>query len=191
LCYQTEAGTYKTFGFDFESRGWFEFSQGCTAVAVWEVAAGKKVLIGARTDKKVYVLDDLTGTYTGSGNYPVGTVRELIDFESPDSEFVIDRIQFELSVATLAPVVTMWLDPTDPENPDTENKGKFSTDGSTDAAMALAITAHGANHYRCTPVGGTFCQRVLVEVVLPANTVSGTIRGLAVYASAQPWTGNK
>jgi hypothetical protein len=190
LCYQTEAGTYKTLGFDFESKGWFEFSEGCTAVAVWEVAAGKKVLIGARTDKKIYVLDDLTGTYTGSGNYPIGTVRELIDFESPDSEFIIDRIQFELSVATLAPVVTMWLDPTDPENPDTESKGKLTTSGAA-ATMALGTTKLGANHYRCTPVGGVTCQRVLVEIVIPANTVSGTIRGLAVYASAQPWAVNR
>ena len=158
---------------------------------MWEVAAGKKVLVGARTDNKVYVLDDLTGLYTGVGNYPVGTVRELVDFGDPNAEFVIDRIEFELSSDALTPQVTVWLDPVDPENPDTGgNNGKHTSSGDA-ATIGLAKTKLGSNHYRAQLTGGRLCQRVLVEFVLPVSAVNGTMRGDAVYASKQPWPVNR
>ena len=62
LAFQDSSSVYHTWILDFETRGWTELSRGVSALDVWEVSSGKRVLIGGGTDGFLWVLDDLTGT---------------------------------------------------------------------------------------------------------------------------------
>jgi hypothetical protein len=48
--------------------------------------------------------------------------------------------------------------------------------------------ALGANRYSAflTDQGGAVCQRMLLQIVAPANTLSGVIRGIKLYADTAP-----
>ena len=174
--------TYATWVFDFDIRGWFELQQGYSAVGVFEVATGKKVLVGANpSDDKVYVIDDQTGTYAGSGSFPAGTLRELVDFGEPNTDYVLDFIEYEKSDAAMDVVLSVYFDPNDPENP------------TNPVELTANTTKIGANRFRAavpSSSAATF-QRILVELVVSASTADGEIRGLSVYADPLPLQGVK
>ena len=170
LSYRREDATYKTWVFDWETKGWIELQRGCTALAVFEVSPGKKVLVGAGTDFNTYVLDDRTGTYAASGNFPVGTFRVLVDFGEPNENHVVDCIAYEKSNESLGVTVTYWLDPNDPDNP------------GTGQVLPMSKMKIGANRFEGKLSGGSSCQRILVEFSVAASTVSAVLRGIAVYA---------
>lgn len=178
--YQSSDGTYHAWIFDFETKGWFELQRGCTAVHVFEVTPGNKVLVGAGSaDNVTYVLDDVTGIYPVTGSYPAGTYRQLVDFGDPDSTFVIGQIEYEKSSEDMEVVVTVWLDPVDPENPG---------DG---VEIPMGKKRIGANRFQgMIPIGpnggGATCQRLLVEYLVPASPVNASLRGIAVYAEKLP-----
>lgn len=172
--------TYATWVFDFDIQGWFELQQGYSAVGVFEISIGKKILVaGDPSDDKVYVIDDQTGTYAGSGNFAAGTLRELVDFNEPNTDFVFDFVEYELSNPNMEVVLTVYRDPNDPENP---------TNGEE---LTASLTRAGANRYRASFGQNALAQRVLVELVVSASTENGDIRGLSVYAEAQSSQGIK
>ncbi len=174
MSYQRTDGTFGAWVFDFEVKGWFQLQQGYTALGVFEMRSGLKTLVGAGTDNKVYVIDDLTGNFTPNPatNYPVGTYRELLDFGDPDSTYVIKSIGYEKSNAAMGVNVTIWLDPIDPENP------------GVGIPITMAATRLGANSYlgRPTSATGATCQRVLVEFSVTASTAGGRFHGFTVEA---------
>lgn len=166
-------GTYATWGFDFEVKGWFQFQRGYTAVYVFELVSGLKVLVGAGTDNKTYVIDDLTGTFPVTGNFPVGYARFLIDFGLPDTYFTIRDIGHERSRDDMPIDVTIWLDPLDPENP------------GTGISWPVSKTAIGGN-YSSKNTDGSTCQRVLIEFAIAASPVNGRFNGFTVEATQLP-----
>lgn len=174
LAYQDSSSVYHTWVYDFEVRGWFELQRGFAALGVFETSAGVRVLLGGGTDGFVYVIDDVTGTYVGSGNHPVATYRPaLIDFGDPTRPHILRYIEYELSNETLQNNLTLkvWLDPKDVDSPGT---------GITLSPVKLLV---GANRYRAFVTdGGAVCQRALVEVKLSASTNAGSVRGMALAA---------
>lgn len=166
-------GTYATWGFDFEVKGWFQFQRGYTAVYVFELVSGLKVLVGAGVDNKTYVIDDLTGTFPITGTFPVGYVRFLIDFGLPDTYFIIHEIGHERSRKDMPIDVTIWLDPLDPENP------------GAGIPWPVSETAIGGN-YSSKNTDGSTCQRVLVEFAIAASSVNGKFNGFTVEAAQLP-----
>jgi hypothetical protein len=172
LNYQDSDSVYHLWYFDFETKSWFEAQQGFTAVSVFEVTPGQLVLVGAATDRYVYVIDDVSGTFVGSGNYPAATFRPaLIDFGDPDHYHIPNYVEFELSNATLAESITVnfYLDPEDVDNPGTPR-------------TITMQPVFGSNKYRGFFTGGVVCQRVLLEFLVAADANAGSIRGLACYA---------
>lgn len=172
-CFQDIASVFHTFVFDFETKTWMELSVGFASLQVFEVADGSKVLIGGGADGYVYVIDDLTGTYAGSGNYPEGVFRTApLDFGKPERDHVIYAVEYEKSDAAMDVVVTVYLDPADPDNP------------SGGITLNMTKTKFGTNRYRGfikSDTGGT-CQQAIVEFRIPASTVNGKLSGIAVYA---------
>ncbi|HEY6766647.1 MAG TPA: hypothetical protein VI386_17950 [Candidatus Sulfotelmatobacter sp.] len=169
-------GTYVTYVYDFNNRGWFQLQQGFSALAVFEVAEGKLVLIGGGIDGKAYVIDDQTGTYATSGNLPQAIWRPaLIDFGNTETAHVFQYLELEFSSAAMAQdlTITVWLDPIDIDNPG--------------VGRTLALRpALGANRYRAFLQGGAVCQRMLLEVSAKASTNAGAIRGIKLVANTAP-----
>jgi hypothetical protein len=180
LCFPTSttANTYQTWVYDFGGKGWFQLQRGFASVAVLEVSEGALVLIGGGSDGNTYVANDLTGTYSTAGTLPASTWQPaLIDFGKPDTPHVFRRLELEFSSKALAQAtqITVWLDPLDVDNP---------TGG---RALHLKPTL-GANRYAAflTDQGGAVCQRMLLQVFAPANTISGVIRGIKLVADPAP-----
>ena len=119
------------------------------------------------------------GTTAPSGNYPLGTYRQIVDFQSPNSYARIDRIEFEKSNADMGIVVTIWLDPDDPDSPRT---------GMELIPARNRIGTKNLMSYEIRPQisGGATCQRLLVEFVVSASTQDGYLRGVAVYGEMIP-----
>lgn len=164
----------QTWVYDFSGKGWFQLSRGFTSLAVFEVGEGNLVLIGGAADGNTYVVDDQTGTYSPTGNLPASTWQPaLIDFGNPDTGHVFRRLELEFDSAALAQAaqITVWLDPL---NVDSPGVGR---------AVHLK-PALGANRYAgfLTDQGGAVCQRMLLQVYVPANTISGVVRGIKLIA---------
>lgn len=171
LSFQDTGSVYHTWIFDFETRGWFELSRGVSSLDVWEVSAGKRVLLGGGTDGFLWVLDDLTGTYAGSGNYAAATFKPaLIDFGDASKKHIPRYIEFELSDEAMAADITLnyWLDPEDVDAPGAGTAVQFGR-------------VSGSNLYR-----GFFrralCNRLLVEFTIAASANNNKMRGLSVAA---------
>lgn len=178
LSFPTSASsdTPRTFVYDFAGKGWFELSKGFSSLAMLEVSEGALCLVGGGIDGKTTVIDDQTGTYSTSGTLPASTWRPaLIDFNNPETPHVFRRLELEFDSRALAQAVqiTVWLDPVDVDNP---GQGR---------AMHLK-PALGANRYAAflTDQGGATCQRMLLQVFVPASTISGIIRGIKLYADS-------
>lgn len=172
------ADTPQTWIYDFAGKGWFQIQRGFTSLAVFEVGEGNLVLIGGGADGKTYVVDDQTGTYSTAGTLPASTWQPaLIDFQNPDSAHVFRRLELEFDSAALAQAVqiTVWLDPLNVDSPG--------------AGRSLHLRpALGANRYAgfLTDQGGAVCQRMLLQVYAPANTIAGVIRGIKLIADTAP-----
>lgn len=168
----------QTWVYDFMGKGWFQLQRGFCSLAMLEVNEGSLVMIGGGADGNTYVIDDQTGTYSPTGNLPASTWRPaLIDFNNPESPHVFRRLELEFDSAQLAQSaqITVWLDPANVDNP------------GVGRAMHLK-PALGANRYSAflTDQGGALCQRMLLQVFVPANTFSGVIRGIKLYADTAP-----
>lgn len=164
----------QTWVWDFQGKAWFQLQRGFASLNVFEVSEGALVLIGGGVDGKTYVVDDQTGTYSPSGNLPAATWKPaLIDFGDPETPHILRRLELEFDSASLAQCVqiTCWLDPI---NVDSPGQGR---------PMYLK-PALGANRYAAflTTEGGALCQRALLQIYAPANTISGAIRGIKLYA---------
>lgn len=181
-CYQDSSSVFHTLVFDFETKTWAELGTGFSSLTVFKVAPGKKVLIGGGSDGYVYVIDDLTGTYTGSGNYPEGIFRTApLDFGKPERDHIIHGVEFETSDDSLMVEVRVYLDPPDADTP------------TSPIVLNMAKTRLGVNRYRgfITGATGGACQRAMVEIKVLAGTVNAKIRGLCVYAEPGPQFGAK
>ncbi len=170
LTYQDTNSVFHTLIYDFDINGWSELSGAIASLATWEVGEGDTVLVGGGTDGNVYILDDLTGTYSIAGlNFPEGNFRPaLMDFGRPDERNLFRYLEYEVSNENLPIEVRYWFDPVDVDNPGTGrilNMGKLT---------------NSANRFRGFPTQGGFCQRLLVEIKILAGTQSGTIRGIVV-----------
>lgn len=168
----------QTWAYDFMGKGWFQLQRGFSSLAMIEVTEGALVLVGGGVDGNSYVVDDLTGTYSTGGTLPASTWQPaLIDFNNPETAHVFRRLELEFDSAALAKSVqiTVWLDPIDVNNPGT---GK---------TLHLKPSM-GANRYSAalTDQGGAVCQRMLLQVLAPANTLPGVIRGIVLFADTAP-----
>ena len=161
----------QSYVYDFQTQKWFQLQRGFGALAVFEVAEGKRVLIGGSSDGFVYVIDDQTGTYSQSGTYPAATYRTaLINFGS-EMPHVFRYLEVEFSNTLMAAdtTITYWLDPNDVDNP---GVGKI---------MHLK-PALGAGRYRAFTEGGATCQRMLLEIKTKASVNNGVLRGIKLAA---------
>ena len=168
----------QTWVWDFQGKGWFQLQRGFCFTEVLEVSEGALVLIGGDANGNTWVIDDQTGTYSPSGNLPAATWQPaLIDFGHPDQAHVFRRLELEFDSAALAQSVqiTVWLDPLNVDSPGVGRKINLKP-------------ALGANRYAgfLTDQGGAVCQRMLLQVYAPANTISGVIRGIKLYAENTP-----
>lgn len=176
------SSAYVTYVLDMETKTWMQLSLGYSALQVFTLTSGKKVLIGGTEDGHVYVIDDQTGTYAGAGNFSEGMIRTaLLDFGRPDRDHTIYAVEYEKSNATLPVEVRVYLDPADPDSP------------TNPSVVQMTQTKLGRNRFRgmLTGTTGAACQRAMVEVKFPAGTVDGALRGLAVYAETLPQFGIK
>jgi len=180
LCFPTSttSNTYQTWIYDFSQKGWFQMSRGFSSLAVFEVSEGALVLIGGGSDGNTYVANDLTGTYSLAGTLPISTWQPaLIDFGNAEIAHVFRRLELEFDSAALAQSVqiTVWLDPLDVNNPG--------------PGRTLHLKpALGANRYSAflTDQGGAVCKRMLLQIVAPASTITGVIRGILLFADPAP-----
>jgi hypothetical protein len=168
----------RTFVWDFSGKGWFELSKGFSSLAMLEVSEGNLVLVGGGVDGNSWVVDDQTGTYSTAGTLPASTWRPaLINFGNEETAHVFRRLELEFDSATLAQAakITVWLDPL---NIDSPGVGR---------ALHLKPSL-GANRYAAflTDQGGAVCKRMLLEVLVPANTTTGVIRGIKLIADTAP-----
>jgi hypothetical protein len=168
----------QTWVWDFQGKGWFQLQRGFCFTEVLEVSEGALVLIGGDASGNTWVIDDQTGTYSPSGNLPASTWQPaLIDFGNPEVAHVFRRLELEFDSAQLAQSVqiTVWLDPLNVDSPGTGRK----------IALKPAL---GANRYAGFLIdqGGAVCQRMLLQVYAPANTLSGVIRGIKLIADTAP-----
>lgn len=176
LTFRDLSGLYQTWVYDFTNKGWFKLANGYSSVAVWEISTGVKVLVGGSPQGGVFVLDDLTGTFTSSGNLPNSVWRPaLIDFGDPDSKHIPLYIEFEISNDVMANdiAINYYLDPVDVDNPPTPRSVTFQK-------------VSGSNLYRGFFQGGNLCQRLLLEFNAqpsPVSTNSGHIRGIKLVAN--------
>ncbi len=168
----------QTWVYDFAGKGWFQLSRGFSSLAALEVSEGDLVLIGGGVDGKTWVVDDQTGTYSPSGNLPASTWQPaLIDFGDSKIAHVFRRLELEFDSAALAQAaqITVWLDPSNVDAPG--------------AGRAIHLRpALGANRYAgfLTDQGGALCKRMLLQVYVPSNTISGVIRGIELIANPAP-----
>lgn len=179
-----DGSAYVTYIFDFETQTWIQLSSGYSCLGMFKVGVGegKRILVGGSSDGYVYVVDDLTGDYPGSGNFAEGIFRTApLDFGKPELDHVIYAIEYEKSDDTMPVTTTVYLDPADPDNP---------TDG---IVVNMEKTRIGFNRYRGFINGaqGGTCHRAIVELKVAAGTVDGKLTGLAVYAEHAPLFGPK
>jgi hypothetical protein len=187
VTYKRQDATYATWVFDFETKGWFELQQGYTAIGVFEVSPGERVLFGATvsgTTLTLQVIDDLTNTFPvpADATYPLGIYRVYTDFQKPDSIFVVKGVQYEKSDPSMEIDVTVWLDPADPDNPGTGIVIPMTQ--RVIGAKSVPGPATKSNRFSGTlksDTGGT-CQRVLVEFAVAAGPVNGVLRGVKIDA---------
>jgi hypothetical protein len=176
LTFRDITGAYQTWVYDFFNKGWFELASGYSSTAVFEISPGEKILVGGSPAGGVYVLDDLTGTYTSTGNQPQSVWRPaLIDFGDPDSSHIPLYLEFEFSNPLMANDMTInyYLDPPNVDSPGTPRQ------------VIFAPTQIGANKYRGFFQGGNLCQRLLIEfnaAASPVATNSGYMRGIKLVA---------
>lgn len=172
LGWQDNANVYWTYVYDFTSKAWFQLQRGFTSLAVFEVQNGITILVGGGSDGNVYVIDDLTGTYTSASALPAALWRTaLIDFGDPDAKHVPRYIEFELTNAAMAADIQLnyYLDPSDVDNPGTPRSVIFAP-------------VRGSNLYRGFFRGGNLCQRLLLEFNIASSTNAGAIRGVKLTA---------
>ncbi len=174
----TTSDAPRTFVYDFMGKGWFELQRGFSSLAMLEVSEGDLVLIGGDVLGQAYVIDDQTGTYSTVGTLPASTWKPaLINFGNEETAHVFRRIELEFDSAALAQAtqITVWLDPLSVDAP------------GTGRTMHLR-PALGANRYSAflTDKGGAVCKRMLLQVYVPANTTSGVIRGIQLFADTAP-----
>lgn len=175
IAFQDNTLAWHTWVFDFETKGWFEMQRGVSSLAVFEVSPGVRALVGGGADGKVYVLDDPSAFFSVVGiNLPAATFRpSLIDFGKPDTKHLLLYVEFETSTKELANDITVnyYLDPVDADNPGIPIK------------MTMA-KVRGANRYRGFFVGGSVCERVLVEFLVAASQNSGVLRSITLAAKS-------
>lgn len=168
--------TPQTWVYDFNDKGWFQLQRGLCSVSVFEVSTGDLVLVGGDASGNTWVIDDQTGTYSSSANLPQATWQPaLINFGDEEIGHVFRRLELEFDSAQLAKSIqiTVWLDPVDVNNP---GKGK---------TLYLRPTL-GANRYSAFMTGPAVCKRMLLQIVAPANTYAGVIRGIMLFADSAP-----
>jgi len=169
LSFKNTSAAYETHILDYEAMVWFKLSRGVVSLNVFEVASGKRVLVGGGSDGFLWVLDDRTGTYAESGNYPAGQFRPaLIDFSGAEYNHIFKYVEWEVSNESLPVTVTYWLDPLDVDSPGT--------------GVTLSASRVGRGLYRAFVQEGGACNRLLLSIDVAATTESGTIRGLVVAA---------
>ena len=169
----------QTWVWDFMTKGWFQLQRGFASLQVFEVSEGALVLMGGGVDGNTYVIDDQTGTYTPTGNYPVSTWRPaLINFGNEEVAHVFRRLELEFDSEALAKStsITMWLDPVNVDSP-----GQGRTLNLRPALGACRYTAMVNDNE-----GGSLCQRMLLQVQSVANGQGGVIRGIKLVADDAP-----
>lgn len=168
----------QTWVWDFMTKGWFQLQRGFSSLQVFEVSEGALVLIGGGVDGNTYVIDDQTGTYTPTGNFPVSTWRPaLINFGNEEIAHVFRRLELEFDSEALAKStsITVWFDPI---NVDSPGQGR----------PLYLKPAMGAGRYSAmiTDQGGSVCQRMLLQVQAASSTAGSVIRGIKMYADDAP-----
>lgn len=175
VAFQDTTLAWHTWVFDFETKGWFEMQRGVSSLAVFEVSPGVRALIGGGVDGNVYVLDDPSGFFPTTGiPLPAATFRpSLIDFGQPDTKHLLLYVEFEVDSAALANDITVnyYLDPINADNPGVPTKITMQK-------------VRGANRYRGFFVGGSVCERVLVEFLVAASQNSGVMRSITLAAKS-------
>ncbi len=179
VCLQDSTSTYHTYIYDFTTKSWFESQRGLASVAVFEPTAGTKILVGGGTDGFVYVIDDLSSTYTNA-TLPTAQFRTaLINFARPDTMHEPQSVEFELSNPTMQDdiAVNFYLDPQDADNP-----------GTAIGPIAMALVPRSAARYRgyfAAAAGGTgvICKRLMVELNVVASTNAGALRGIILKSA--------
>jgi hypothetical protein len=174
LAFQDNTNNYQTWVYDFETQGWFQLQRGVSSLATFEVGAGNIVLVGGDSTGQVYVLDDLTSTFSSTANSPAGSFRPaLIDWNSPDHYHIFRYVEFEVDnvlLGTASMTVKYWLDPVDVDNP-----------GNPTGVLNLA-QVKGSNFFRGFPQPGTVCFRLLLEFSLTSDQNVGRLRGINIVA---------
>lgn len=175
VAFQDNTLAWHTWVFDFETKGWFEMQRGVSSLAVFEVSPGVRALIGGGVDGNVYVLDDPSGFFSTTGiPLPAATFRpSLIDFGQPDTKHLLLYVEFEVDSAALANDITVnyYLDPINADKPGVPTKITMQK-------------VRGANRYRGFFVGGSVCERVLVEFLVAASQNSGVVRSITLAAKS-------
>jgi len=178
VCYQDNTSTYHTYIYDFAIKGWFESQRGFASVAVFEPIAGNVILVGGGTDGFVYVIDDLSGTFSNA-TCPAAIFRPaLINFGRPDIMHQLYSLEYELTNDALSADVTVnfYLDPQDADNP-----------GAPFGPLNFAKVPNSAARYRAyfaatDGVVGTLCKRALIEFQIASSTNTGGFRGIMLKA---------
>lgn len=178
LNFKSNTGAYQTWVYDFTNKGWFQLNLGpnVSSIDVWEISTGNKVLVGGSTTGNVFVLDDLTGTFTPIGNMQQATWRPaLMDFGNPDAFHIPLNLEFEVSNPAMVNDLTInyWLDPSDVDNPGTPRQVIFKQ------------VLNNSNLYRGYFQGGNVCKRLLVEFNMAQSAYStnfGAFRGVKLEA---------
>lgn len=174
-CFQLNDLSWHTYVFDFETKGWFEMQRGVTSLAVFEPQAGVKVLVGGGTDGNVYVMADPSNFFSTAGNnLPLALFRpSLIDFGQPDTKHVLLYAELELSNAAMINdiAVNFYLDPIDADNPGSP----------IPLTMAPVL---GANRFRGFFMGGSLCERVLMELNVSPSKNAGVVRSFTLTAKS-------
>src|SRR3990167_3431071 len=172
VCFQDNTSVYQTWIYVIEARAWVQLDLGVASVEVFEVAPGQFILAGGGSDGYVYVLDDPFALYSITGlNYPEALFRPaLIDFGAPYQQHVPRYLEYEVSDETMVVEARYWLDPVDASNP---GEG---------IQLSTSKVKGSANQFRAFFKGGNLCQRLLVELRVPASIVTGKIRSVAVAA---------
>lgn len=175
LAYQDSSSVYHTWVYDFETRGWFELQRGVASLAVFELpASGNKILAGGDVNGNLYVLDDLTVTYVANTNFPLATFRPaLIDWGKPDHYHVFRYVEFEVDNVSLGNAsisINYYIDPVNVDSP-----------GAPSGTLTMS-QVRGSNFFRGFVKDGGLCYRLLLEILVSADTNDGVIRGLNVVA---------
>lgn len=179
VCLQDSSNVYHTYVYDWATKSWFESQRGFVSVAVFEPTAGTRILVGGGTDGFVYVMDDLSGTFTNA-TCPAALYRTaLINFARPDIMHEPESLEFEVSNPALADNITVnfYLDPQDADNP-----------GTPLGPMKMELVRNSAARYRgyfaaTEGVTGVTCKRLMVEFSVAASTNQGALRGLLLKSN--------